>query len=73
MESTPPLTKKNTLRSPADGADLIFDGVRSGRPDPNPSRSRRRRTRKFERICVPAGRVRDFGMKLDRDTAGASR
>ena len=72
MESTPPLTKKKMLRSPGDRADLVFDRVdlAGGVPILVAAADVEQEIRKNR---LAAGRVRDFGMKLDGEQAARGR
>ena len=71
MESTPPLTKKKTLRSPA---TVRGSGLRRIATWPAGSQSLHAAADVEQEISQnrqAAGRVRDFGMKLDARTGGA--
>ena len=72
MESTPPLTKKKTFRSPAVLPDPRFDRGRSDPWDPSRARNRQISKRKLDRISLPPLGMDHLGMKLHAP-AGASR
>ena len=64
VESTPPLTKKKTLRSSDNLADLLLDQRARGASGPSPARSRRCANRKLARISLPARGVDHLGVEL---------